>query len=157
MNAFLAKASASATQVHLVVYPYHAQMRLMIERAGLGALMAEWKASMLAVSQQATNPATSVQMWDFSAISDETLEPIPKAGDRLTQLRYYWEAGHFKKALGDRVLDRLLRGEGSWGQRLDPPTLDHWLRKDRQSVQRLLAEPSALTREVESLFARSVP
>jgi hypothetical protein len=35
------------------------------------------------------------------------MESVPAKGDRRTEMRWYWEAGHFKSALGDRVLARM--------------------------------------------------
>ena len=57
---------------------------------------------------------------------------------------HFWEAGHFKKALGDEVLNTLLGAPTGLGMRLDAQNLPAWLAQDQASMQRLLSEPSAL-------------
>jgi hypothetical protein len=156
LEAFLAGAAQSAREVDLVIYPYHAEIRLMMERIGLGALFAEWKRSIfVAADRFAAEHAAegvAVRVWDFSGIHPYTLEPIPPRGDRRTRLQYYWEAGHFKKALGDHVLSRVL-GEGSdFGRQLDAGNLASWLEEDRARVRELLSRPSPLLAEVDDVI-----
>lgn len=45
-------------------------------------------------------------LWDFSAPSTITSEPIPAAGD-LTPMRWYWDHSHYHRAAGDLILDRI--------------------------------------------------
>lgn len=152
LDAFLHDAATMGATVHVVVYPYHAQMRLMMERAGLGELFAEWKASVLAAAELARTANADIKVWDFSGISAETTEPIPAPGDRRAQLTYYWEAGHFKKALGDRILDRILMDRPGFGQPMTRASVDAWLVEDRRFVTDLASRPSGLIQEVDSLF-----
>lgn len=152
LDAFLHDAATMGATVHVVIYPYHAQMRLMMERAGLGELFVEWKASVLAAAERARTGNAAIKVWDFSGISTETTEPIPAPGDRQTQLTYYWEAGHFKKALGDRILDRILMDRPGFGQLMTRASVDGWLVEDLRLVSDLASRPSGLIREVDSLF-----
>lgn len=152
LEAFLSTAAKSADTVHLVIYPYHAEIRLMMERLGLGGLFAEWKRSMLSIADRLAAEGISVQVWDFSGIHDFTLEPIPPRGDHRTQMRFYWEAGHFKKALGDHVVARLLGENSDFGVRLQEQTVGAWLDEDRAQVHDLLAKPSALRTEVDQVL-----
>ena len=80
-------------------------------------------------------PAGSdVELWDFSSFSPYADESVPGPGDTVSELRWYWEAGHFKKSLGDRLLTRLFdtRGTGSrWGRRLTPQDVEESLRELR--------------------------
>ena len=61
----------------------------------------------------------TVEVWDFSGLSTETLEPIPDRLDRRTRMKYYWEAGHFKKELGDQIIGRVLGEPLNFGVKLD--------------------------------------
>jgi hypothetical protein len=96
-----------------------------------------------------------VQVWDFSGISPETLEGIPEKGDRTIHLAHYWEAGHFKKELGDLIIDRLLGKQSDFGIKLDSGNIDSWLAEDRRRVQSLLHTSSPILREVEDLLAQT--
>lgn len=157
LDAFLHDTSMMGATVHVVIYPYHAQIRLMLERAGLGQLFTEWKASLLAAAERPRSANADIKVWDFSGVSPETTESIPAPGDRQTHLTYYWEAGHFKKTLGDRILDRILLDRPGFGQLLTPANLDGWLMEDRKRVTDLASKAPDLILEVDSLFTNAKP
>lgn len=152
LEAFLTAAAASVDVVHVVIYPYHAEIRLMMERLGLSPLFAEWKRSLVALAEGNAARSVEVRVWDFSGIHDDTLEAIPLRGDRSTHLRYYWEAGHFKSALGDRMLARILGEPSDFGVVLDAASLGPWLEEDRARVLAQLASPSPLLTEVDDVL-----
>ncbi|WP_079435657.1 hypothetical protein [Zoogloea sp. LCSB751] len=152
LRAFVAQATAAGSHVHLVIYPYHAEIRLMLEGIGLGGLLADWKTNIVTLAEQAGRQPAQVEIWDFSGLSAETLEPIPAQGDLQTQLNYYWEAGHFKKALGDKVLARVLGTEGNFGVKLDSGMIQAHVAQDRARVQTELAQDTPLSQEVRDVL-----
>ena len=151
-DAFVARARAAGSKVYLVIYPYHAETRLIIERLGLGALFADWKKQMVDLASRHAAPGQAVEVWDFSGLSPRTLEAIPPPDDHRTQLQWFWEAGHFKPALGDVALARMLGDPNGFGIRLDTTNVDDWVARDRADVQALMATPSPLVAEVDSLL-----
>lgn len=155
VDAILTQAGQADSRVLLVIYPYHAQLRLVIERLGLGGLFAEWKKSITSMAMRHAAGGVKVEVWDFSGIAPETSEAIPAKGDRRTQLDYFWEAGHFKKALGDKAIARMLGESHSFGIKLDAANIDQWLAADRAAVQALLTVPSPLRAEVDDIVARA--
>jgi hypothetical protein len=52
-------------------------------------------------------PATPVEFWDFADYSTFAMEAVPPIGQTVTDMHWFWDAVHFKKALGDLVIDRL--------------------------------------------------
>ena len=46
--------------------------------------------------------------WDFGCPTELTAEAVPSEAERGAAMQWYWEAGHFKKELGDLVLARAL-------------------------------------------------
>jgi hypothetical protein len=100
-------------QLRLVIYPYHAHLLETFDAAGLWPQFEEWKRALarLAADAQAGGEGASIQLWDFSGYNAMTTEAVPVAGDRRSQTRWYWEAGHFKHELGDAMLRRMF-GEG---------------------------------------------
>jgi len=152
LEAFLHSATESRSTVHLVIYPYHGQLRLMMERADLGQIFSDWKALILKAANQTPAGTNAVKVWDFSRLNATTMEPIPAPNDRRTQLAHYWEAGHFKKALGDQLLDQILLDHPGFGIVLDQASLTAYLEEDQVQTQEALRQPSPLTREVDSLF-----
>lgn len=128
----------------------------MIERLGMGQLFADWKRIVVGIAEKSSDRGGKVQVWDFSGVGPETLEPIPVRGDRKTHLIHYWEAGHFKKELGDLVIDRLLGKQNNFGIELDSGNIDSCLAEDRRRVQALLESSSPIVREVDDLFAHNL-
>lgn len=110
LQKILSESSADRTEVHVVIYPYHAQILAMFEQIGLWPAFEQWK-RLLAQEVAAikkVNPDAHVTLWDFSGFSNFQCEIIPSRDDRTSATKWYWEAGHFKPALGDVVLSRLL-------------------------------------------------
>lgn len=153
LDSFLSLAVKSGVKVYLVIYPYHAEVRLILERIGIGGLFSEWKKSIYLSTQKFSGPRADIQVWDFSGISEESLEAIPAPGDRHTRLNYYWESGHFKKELGDRIIGQLLAENQGFGIRLHEKMLNDWLQKDHKRVRIELERSSPLLTEVNYLLS----
>jgi hypothetical protein len=154
LDAILSVATEEGSTTYVIIYPYHAQIRMMIERLGMGELFADWKRLVVAIAERNTERGGKVEVWDFSGVAPETLEAIPVKGDRQTHLTHYWEAGHFKKELGDLVIDRLLGERSDFGIKLNSGNIDSWLAEDRNRVLAILATPSPLLSEVDDILAR---
>lgn len=152
-DAILTRAAQGGSATYVIIYPYHAQIRMMIERLGMGQLFADWKRLVVRIAEMNAERGGKVEVWDFSGMAPETLEAIPAKGDRRTHLTYYWEAGHFKKELGDLVMDRLLGKQNNFGIKLDSGNIDSWLDEDRRRVQTFLNTPSPIVSEVDDLLA----
>ena len=109
LNSILSQAAADGTEVHIAIYPYHAQILAMFEQAGMMPAFEQWKVLMAAQVDaiRAAHPQARLTLWDFSGYMPYQCEPIPAQGDRRAATKWYWEAGHFKSALGDIMLDRM--------------------------------------------------
>ena len=118
LDDLLATAVRNGVPVDLVVYPYHAELRFIAYQLGHQPLYEQWLRQLVATAarhnaewskvQGNAARASLVRIWNFGSVTPETLEAIPADGDRKTQLQRYWEAGHFKPALGDVVLEQVL-------------------------------------------------
>lgn len=131
MHALADGAARQGASIDLVIYPYHAQILAMFERAGLWPVFEQWKA-MLArevARLRAQHPGAEIALWDFSGYGILQCERIPAKGER-NQAKWYWEAGHFKAALGELMLARMLATPDAdavppeFGFRLDMGTLE---------------------------------
>ena len=112
LRAFLTKAADSGADIKLVIYPYHAQMMALFESAGLWPLFEQWKRGVIVEVAQLRRqrPGVRIELIDFSGFGPYNCEAIPRADQPSAETTWYWEAGHFKKALGDVVLQRLMTG-----------------------------------------------
>jgi hypothetical protein len=93
----------------LIIYPYHAQILALFEETGLANAFEEWKAAVTREVSAARqrHPGAQITLFDFSGYGSYNCERIPDKGDRATSTRWYWEAGHFKKQLGDILLESI--------------------------------------------------
>ena len=157
LRAFLLAMAATQADVKLVIYPYHAQMLAMFETAGLWPLFEQWKAQLvLAMGDvRARYPDAHISLTDFSGYGAYNCEAIPAASERGTATRWYWEAGHFKKALGDLVLQRLISprdqapGDVRFGMPLDDANLeDNRARIAQERGTCAAAQPALFSRQL---------
>ena len=95
--------------VHLMIYPYHAQMMAIIEQSGLWNRFETWKGVLVeeVAAARARHPQARITLHDFSGYGEFNCEAIPGAGS-TQHTRWYWEAGHFKATLGEVLVGRML-------------------------------------------------
>jgi hypothetical protein len=119
--------------VRLVIYPYHANTLVLFHQTGLWPAFEAWKRELVNLVENAPTGA-DVEVWDFSGFAPYSDEAVPAPGDKTSEVRWYWEAGHFKKSLGDRLLARIFGSSGDdpqWGRRLTPQDVDEHIRRMR--------------------------
>ena len=94
------------TELRLVIYPYHAQLLLLIDEIGLWPTFEEWKRQILRIitEESLKSSESNIALIDLSGFSEFSEEAIPGKEDKKTATKWYWEAGHFKKELGDHIL-----------------------------------------------------
>jgi len=90
----------------LFTYPYHGDLLLGIARAGRWRELMTWRSELAQFAAAADLP-----LHDFTVIDATTTEPVPVAGDTRTRMAWYWEGGHYKAALGDRMIAAVLSGQ----------------------------------------------
>ncbi|WP_426070255.1 hypothetical protein [Janthinobacterium sp. DSP2-3-3] len=153
LRTFLLAMAATQADIKLVVYPYHAQILAMFESAGLWPLFEAWKQQVVlevdAVKKQ--NPSASISVTDFSGFGPYNCEAIPTQQQRHASTRWYWEAGHFKKALGDIVMQRVMtqKDSASYANQFGMPLTSATLAANRD---RIAAERSACMAAQPEMF-----
>ena len=161
LTALLDAAAREKTEVHLIVYPYHAQLMAMMEQTGLWPVFEQWKLRLLreVARLNAVHPEARVVLWDFSGYGALQCEAIPAKGDVANGTRWYWESGHFKAALGERMLERIFGAADAqsqpaeFGFRLNAANWNE--NRDRIAQERracLVAEP-AMFRDAAAMVA----
>ncbi|WP_341929961.1 hypothetical protein [Methyloversatilis discipulorum] len=140
-------------RVECFTYPYHAHILGTLHRAGLMDEVAAWKQALADTVHAAAAQGANVRLWDFVAVTPETAEAVPSPGDRRSVTRWYWEGGHFKAALGHRMLERMLGTGGTedFGRPLPPEAVaTDTLARD---VEALLAARADLDADLDRAFA----
>ncbi len=140
-------------RVECFTYPYHAHILGTLHRAGLMDEVAAWKQALADTVHAAAAQGANVRLWDFVAVTPETAEAVPPPGDRHSVTHWYWEGGHFKAALGHRMLERMLGtgGTENFGRQLPPEAVaTDTLARD---VEALLAARADLDADLDRAFA----
>ncbi|MEI6325981.1 MAG: hypothetical protein WCO91_11065 [Gemmataceae bacterium] len=96
--------------LRVFISPTHARHMEVIYVLGLWPLQDEWLRIMVKVNEEEAARAGKAPfpLWDFSGFNSRTTEEVPALGDTETRMKWYWESSHYKKELGDLVLDRVL-------------------------------------------------
>ena len=151
LGGLLDAAAREKTDIHLIIYPYHAQLMAMMEQTGLWPVFEQWKLRLLReiAAFNAAHPEARIVLWDFSGYGKLQCEAIPAKGDIVHGTRWYWESGHFKSALGELILERVFGAAdaepapGEFGFRLDAANWnDNRERIARERRDCLAAEPA---------------
>lgn len=145
LRAILQIAHREGARLHLLISPAHARQWEALRQGGLWQEFEDWKRTLVRVNNEEARLAgrTPFSLWDFSGFNTYTTENVPAEGDRVNQMRWYWESSHFRKELGDLVLDRVL-AQGATGReivadigvRIDARNLDAHLAAIRVAQRR---------------------
>ena len=165
LQATLALVRPGATRVDVIIYPYHAQIRWLFAQYGLDGLFNQWRETLVSsVYAQSAKSGVDVRVWDFSGFTPFHCEPVPPPNDRKTQLKWYWEGGHFKKELGDLVLNQLFASDDAvqatrpqLGSIVTPDSLAAKVQKDLIDEARCRRELPTLLEEVERVASKIKP
>jgi hypothetical protein len=129
----IALARTRGVALRFVLYPYHTHTLMLFELTGLWPAYEDWKREIVR-RIDAARGAMDIELWDFTGFSPYTGERVPRPGDTRTELQWYWEAGHFKKSLGDKMLLDVFGAKDSddhWGRRLTGANLEQVLQQAR--------------------------
>ena len=123
-----------------VIYPVHAHTLVLFHLAGLWPGFEAWKRELVDRIEHAPSNS-NVSLWDFSGFSPYSIEDVPPPGDIKSEMRWYWEGGHFKRSLGDVLLENVLNStviHPQFGHHLSVQNLDDHLqslRTDRDKYE----------------------
>ena len=133
--------------LRLAIYPYHAHQLEIIDATGHWAVFEDWKRAVAAIAH-----ATDVPLWDFAGYDALTTELVPPRGDRRTAMQWYWEGGHFKKQLGDLVLQQVLTGQATgFGARVRAGDVETRLAAVRAQRDAYRASPRSDAQQIRAL------
>lgn len=145
--------------LRLVIYPYHAHLPEIIRLTGHGPAFEDWKRAVVHIVDEEARArgGQSVPIWDFSAIEALTSEPVPAPGDRRSRMRWYWEAGHYKRELGDLMLNRIFAVANpehpEFGVRLTQTNLESVIAATREQAAAYRSEHAADVAQLADMAA----
>jgi hypothetical protein len=146
--------------LHIIIYPYHAHLLEIIRITGHWPAFEEWKRAIteIVASESHLQKTSSISLWDFSGFNEITTEKIPSKADRVSKMRWYWEAGHFKSTLGDIILTRVLgnsENNSDFGTLLTTANVEKRTASMRAEEIVYRNAHSSDIRELENIFAET--
>ena len=130
-------------QLTLYIHPYHADYLDMLGDLRLWESFEDWKRHLVSASRRtSTRFGTDIKIIDFSGYNEFTTEPVPYPGDTKSEMRWYWEPGHYKSALGEHILERIVHGRTHFGRVLTEANIESALAEIREERDRSLVRPA---------------
>lgn len=127
--------------LYVFISPAHAHLLTLIDELGLWSEFESWKENLVAhnVAIAGALGAQPFPIWDFSGYNAITTEAVPLLDDADTRMQNYLDPSHYKKEIGDLILDKVLGGSTQnedFGRRLTPQTLDTVLEEIRRGREK---------------------
>lgn len=113
----LDKAHRRNVKVTLFISPSHARQWEALSLAQGEEIFEEFKRKLVSVNEKTAlrNKKHPFELWDFTGYGILTAENVPV--DSSGTMKWYWDSSHYKKELGDIVLDRMFEGNFSGGEK----------------------------------------
>lgn len=122
LDAFLDIAEAQGVQVYLFTNPFHDSFWELIRDHGHTSVYEDWMRSIDKLVR--SHPDLVIEFWDFAGDSPYIHEPVPPAGVRSGPLEWFWEPAHYRRELGDLMVNTMLSErcdtEAVFGRRIFP-------------------------------------
>lgn len=112
----LDKAYQHNVKVTLFISPSHARQWEVLDKAQGYEIFEEFKHRLVSINEQTAfkNKKKPFVLWDFTGYGTLTTEEVPVTAEG--EMKWYWDSSHYKKELGDIVLDRMFDGNFSGGE-----------------------------------------
>ena len=121
-------------KVHVVLYihPIPAETLEIMDRVGCWSTFEDWKRNLVRLTSEydRSDAAGSLVLWDFSGYDEFSTEA---AGGNRHVMRWFTEAWHYSRALGDLVIQRVTgQSTADFGERLTSENLEAHLAEIRR-------------------------
>lgn len=147
--------------LHLAIYPYHAHLLETFHALALWPAFEEWKRALTRLVDESNRlqAIPAVKLWDFSGYNAYSTEQAPAPGDKKSEMRWYWEAGHFKQALGEEILHTIFARAGqdansAFGVQLTPSNIEREIERIRREHVWYETTQDASARKIRQLVDR---
>ncbi len=145
-------------RLYLYIHPFHVRLNETIRISGLWPLFEQWKRELAKTVREESASDSPVPLWDFSGYNSVTAEPVPKAGDTETKMKWYWEAGHYKKETGNMILDRIFGHQknddeiySDFGQIIDTENIEQHMETINRNRMKFITDYPEVVSDISKL------
>lgn len=145
----LSHAKERNIKVTMFITPYHYSYLQVLNDNNHWQKFLRWKASLVNFLY-ATDNQQEVPLWDFSGFNIYTLEKTPIATPKVA-MKWYWEPAHYRKELGDKMVDIMLDTppEQHMAIKLTTDNIQEVLTRDQQGLNSSQAQWQILKNKLE--------
>ncbi|MDG4476296.1 hypothetical protein [Thiovibrio frasassiensis] len=147
----------------VLIPPNHVRRNVLLNLTGMGEIWNAWKRKVVAMNQvlAVKYGKEPFPVWDFSGPSSYTTELLPREGGKVGEMQWQWESAHYKRALGDLVLARVLpaghalpEGAADFGEVLTSANIEAVFRKQAVALQKYIESHPQDVAELEQIRKR---
>ncbi|MFG0329577.1 MAG: hypothetical protein ACF8PN_06710 [Phycisphaerales bacterium] len=162
LAAMLERCRARGIRAIVIMSPTHTTHLEAIRATGLWETYETWKRDLVRVveADAASNPDESaVPLWDFAGYTSYRAEEIAD-GDDPSSMVWWWENSHYRRSIGDRILDTVFGFESErptlpeFGVQLDSESIEAHLERTRADRASYLVEHADQAAWVSELSER---
>jgi len=159
----LEEAHRSKIEFYMLISPAHARQWELTASTGLWDKWETWKREIVRLNEEIAQERRRppFPLWDFSGFNTYTMEALPVLGDKETMMRWFWESSHYRKELGDLVLDRVLNYSdpnrpiaNDFGVLLTSENVEKHLASIREAHQRYRQSHREEVKEIDDLVKK---
>jgi hypothetical protein len=113
----------AAKHIHLIVFVHPLHAMLIDRLTDNWDLYAAWMKDV--ATKLGSTPGLDAELWDFAGYNSMNIEPFPSPTDTYSHMHFYWDAFHYHKVVGDRVLQTIFSASGpiGFGERVTASTV----------------------------------
>lgn len=156
MDALIADACLQGTVIKLFISPVHARHLVLLNEVGLTEKSFQWKRTLTEIVSRHQVFGCDVALLDFGRITTYATEPFPDIDNHAHSMKWYWDSGHYKPALGLLVLQRLFHEAASsaeFGLALTPATIDQSVKAEKTELYQFIHEHPDIVNDVRRAIA----
>lgn len=122
--------------LHLMFSPAHVYLQEILDAIGLYETTEDLRRTLMRVNLEEAELAGKppFELWDFFGYNTVNTEKVANSIGPEYAPEWFWDAGHYKPELGDRILNTLFDGTEyeDFGVRLTPGSIEAHLAEQRQ-------------------------
>lgn len=155
MDALIADVCMQGTVVKLFISPVHARHLVLLQEVGLTEKSFQWKQALIEIVGRHQASGCDVTLLDFGRITTYTTESFPDLDDHTYSMKWYWDSGHYKPALGLLVLQRMFNHADltkEFGFTLTSAGVDQSFKTERAELYQYIQDHPDVVNEVRQVI-----
>ena len=160
LRQILETAKESEADVRLFIQPTHVYLLEVLKTLGVMEEYEKWRHRLIDLVESVNKKypkSLKFPLWDFSGYNTVTMDEVPPAEELKRPMDWYYDVGHFKKKLGDRIQDRIFNYNDAervvpedFGMQINSKNINFYQRAQRSKRMRYMLAHQGEIKELDS-------